>query len=97
MAPEAQLFAIPSDVDLDSTLDTIMHQIGEMSYPEDFDIVKNECRKMLVRGILPNEIVAFQRCTENVNKDLDEAEALRRMDVIMDNIKKRMNRSYISW
>lgn len=80
----------PVTVDLESTLDSIMHRIGTMSYPEDAHLIRDDSRDLLKRGWLPSEIVSVQLCTEHVNKDIPEDVACARMAVIEDNVAKRL-------
>ena len=82
-------------VDLETTLDLIMERIGEMSYPEDAPLIRNESKNLLRRGWLPSEIVPYQRCCEHVDKDLAEDVALARMAVIEQRVLERLNRKGI--
>lgn len=80
----------PVTVDLESTLDSIMQRIGEMSYPEDADMIRDESRGMLKLRWLPTEIVEHMRCREEVDKELEEDVALARMAVIENRVKARL-------
>lgn len=80
----------PVTVDLESTLDSIMRRIGEMSYPEDAQLIRDNSKDLLKRGWMPSEIVSVQLCTEHVNKDIPEDVALARMAVIESNVAKRL-------
>ena len=80
----------PVTANIESTLDHIMECIGEMSYPEDAPMIRSDARNLLARGWLPNEIVAIERWTEHVDKDIPEDVALRNMAVIESNVAKRL-------
>ena len=58
----------------------------------DFITVKNfqeGIRRLSGMGFTVDELIAYYRNTEEVNPDLDEDTALKRMKAIMDKVKKR--------
>jgi hypothetical protein len=80
----------PVTVDLESTLDSIMRRIGEMSHPDCFDDVRNDAKEFIEEGWLPSEIVDHLRCREEVDKELEEDVALARMAVIEKRVEARL-------
>lgn len=80
----------PVSVDLKSVVDSIIHQIGPMSCPDDVDFVRLDSFRLLKRGWLPNEIIDFARCSEYVDKTIPEDIALTRMADIEKRVMMRL-------
>jgi len=87
----------PVTVDLESTLDSIMHRIGKMSYPEDAPMIRSDAKHKIKQGWLPTEIVNYLRCHEEVDKELDEDVALARMASIRERVLKRLGIKDFPW
>lgn len=87
----------PVTVDLESTLDRIMHRIGEMSYPDDAPMIRSDAKRMIKQGWIPDEIVRYLRCREEVDKELEEDVALARMTSIRESVLKRLGIKDFPW
>lgn len=87
----------PVTVDLESTLDSIMHRIGKMSYPEDAQLIRSEAKQRIRQGWIPDEIVRYLRCREEVDKELEEDVALARMASIWESVLKRLGIKDFPW
>lgn len=97
MEGEAAMTNDPVIVNIESTLDDIMHRIGEMSYPEDADLIKYEAKCMIRQGWFPDEIVSYLRCCEEVDKDIEEHVALERMAYIRQQVLNRLGVKEFRW
>lgn len=87
----------PVTVDIQSTLDRIMDRIGEMSYPEDAPMIRSDAKRMIKQGWIPDEIVRYLRCCEEVDKELEEDVALARMASIRESVLKRLGIKDFPW
>lgn len=56
----------------------------------DFAMLRDDAARMLVEGWTVNEVVSLLRCTEEVNPDLAEDVALRRMSQIRSAVLERL-------
>lgn len=87
----------PVTVDLESTLDRIMDRIGEMSYPDDAPMIRSDAKQKIKQGWIPDEIVRYLRCCEEVDKELEEGVALARMSSIKESVLKRLGIKDFPW
>lgn len=87
----------PVTVDIESTLDRIMDRIGEMSYPEDAPMLRYDAKRMIRQGWIPDEIVRYLRCCEEVDKDIEEDVALARMAYIRQDVLNRLGIKDFPW
>lgn len=88
--PQRQIVEEKDEVeDIFDSLSKNVHPDGKIS-DDDADSVKGGIKKHLKAGWTRAEIVAFMRNMEEVNPDMDEDKALKRMKEIRDKVEARL-------
>lgn len=77
---------------MNTVLDRIMQRL-DVPNECDAGLLRADAEQKLAEGWTEHEIVAYLRCTEEVNPDLREGVALARMSAIRANVMRRMGRS----
>lgn len=79
-----QLVKLPEELTHNASLEKVMQSLPEIADEQDKKMIEANVKQLIALGVKLEDIIAYMKCHEEVNPELDEAIALRRMKAIAD-------------